>query len=167
MLRRGVGEHAGVVDGWREFDVEVARWRLGEVMVEQLPAAAAQALVDGCASESLGHLAAMEGAGWSEIEPVLARVLDERGLHLPSEDEAMKCVADDGLGQLATGELLFPEETADRLRHLSMKGVNRPAWEDLAVFHHLSLDWEVADDAGLDRDNLRREMVREARELEA
>jgi hypothetical protein len=161
---RPLGEDGRVSDCWRVFDVAVARWRLGELTAERLPTAAMHALSAGCDAPSLGQLAVMEGAGWSEIEPVLARVLDERGRRVPSEQQALKCVADDIVQRMVAGEVA-PEEAADRLRHLSMNALDRPAWHDLATFHHLSLDWEVAERARLDRDGLRAEMLREGREL--
>jgi hypothetical protein len=153
-----------VRDCWQEFDVAVGRWRLGEVRVERLPAAAMQALSSGCEAPSLGHLAAKDGSGWSEVEPLVARVLRERGRAVPGDDEALKCVADDVLRRMAAGDVA-PEEATTRLRHLSAKALDRPGWEDLRAFHHLALDWEAAEDAGFDLDALREEMAREAREL--
>jgi hypothetical protein len=153
-----------VNDPWREFDVAVARWRLGELMAEQLPAIAEQALLTGCSTSSLGQLAAMEGAGWSEVEPLVTRVLEERGRAVPSPEEALKCVADDVAQRMIAGEVP-PEEATDRLRRLSMRAIDDPAWQDLGPFHHLALDWDVAEDAAFDLDGLRGEMLREANEL--
>jgi hypothetical protein len=159
-----VGEDAVVSDCWREFDVAVGRWRLGEVMAERLPSVAMQALSSGCEAPSLGQLAAMDGSGWSEVEPLVARVLHERGRAVPGDDEALKCVADDVLRRMVAGDVAR-EEATKRLRGLSMKALDRPAWEDLGAFHHLALDWEVAEDGGFNLDALREEMAREAREL--
>jgi hypothetical protein len=141
-------------------------------MAERLPAVAVGALSAGCDTPSLGQLAAMDGASWSEVEPLVARVLEERGRVLPSEDKALKCVADDVVRRMVGGEVA-PEEATARLRRLSMKALGDPAWEDLGAFHHLALDWEVADDAreaglrGADLDALRGEMLREGRDLMA
>jgi hypothetical protein len=122
------------------------------------------ALSAGCDAASLGKLAAMDGAGWSEVEPLLVRVLGERGCRVPSDQEALKCVADDVVQRMVAGEIA-PEEATERLGRLSMKALDRPAWEDLGTFHHLSLDWEAAEGARLDVDGLRAEMVREGRAL--
>lgn len=168
--RRAVGEDAVVGGCWREFDVAVGRWRLGEVMAERLPAAAMEALLAGCDAPALAQLAAMDGSGWSEVEPLVARVLEERGRAVPSEDEALKCVADEVVRRMVEGEVA-PEKATARLRRLSMKALDGPAWEDLGAFHHLALDWEVAEDAreaglrGADLDALRAEMLREGRDL--
>jgi hypothetical protein len=153
-----------VSNRWREFDVAVGRWRLGEVIAERLPSAAMEALEAGCDAPSLAQLAAMGGARWSEIEPLVARVLDERGLPAPSEMEALKLVADDVARRMVAGEVA-PEAATTRLRRLSMKALDEPAWEDLRAFHHLALDWEVAGSAHFGLDSLRDEMLREAREL--
>jgi hypothetical protein len=167
-----VGEDAVVSDCWREFDVAVGRWRLGELVAERLPAVALGALSAGCDTPSLGQLAVMESAGWSEVEPLVARVLQERGRAVPSEGEALKYVADDVVRRMVAGEV-SPEEATARLRRLSMKALDDPAWEDLAAFHHLALDWEIAEDAreaglrGADGEGLRGEMMREGRELMA
>jgi hypothetical protein len=155
-----------VSDAWREFDLAVSRWRLGELMAERLPEAVLGALSAGCESTSLPQLAAMEGARWSEVEPLVARVLGERAMSVPSEADALKRVADDVVERMLAGDV-DPADAARRLRHLSMRAINDPAWDDLGVFHHLALDWEVAEDAGLDLDHLRAEMLREGQELMA
>jgi hypothetical protein len=150
---------------WREFDVAVGRWRLGELMAERLPAAAVKALSAGCDSPSLARLAGMDSAGWSEVEPEFARVLEERGWALPDESEALKLVANDAVQRMVAGEVA-PEVATERLRRLSMKALDGPQWEDLGVFHHLALDWEVAEGARLEHQAaLREDMLREGREL--
>ena len=157
-----------MLDGWTRFDVAVARWRLGELMAERLPSAAEDALAAGCDVPSLALLAAMDGAGWSEVEPVLERVLAERGRRLPSHEAAVKDVADDILRRIVSGEDA-PDVGATRLRHLSMKCLDAPAWKDLGAFHHFSLDWEVAEDSveagrrGAALDDLRVDILNEAR----
>jgi hypothetical protein len=153
-----------VSDCWREFDVAVGRWRLGEVMAERLPSAAMEALDAGCDAPSLGQLAGMKRAGWSEVEPVVARVLKERGRAVPSTQEALKSVADDVVRRMVAGEVA-PEGATARLMRLSMKAQDEPAWEDLRAFHHLALEWEVAEAGGTSLDSLREEMLQEGREL--
>jgi hypothetical protein len=139
-------------------------WRLGELRAEELPNAATQAFAAGCDGPSLAQLAAMEGAGWLEVEPLVARVLRDRGLAVPSEAEAVKWVADDVLGRMVVGEVA-PEEAAHRLSWLWQRVADRPADEDLFAFLHLAADWDVAEKVGFDRDALRAEMLREGREL--
>jgi hypothetical protein len=83
---------------------------------------------------------------------------------MPTDQDALKCVADDVVQRMVAGETA-PEEATDRLRNLSMKA-DRSAWKDLGAFHHLALGWEVAEDSQVgDVDELRREMLREAGEL--
>src|SRR3954454_808528 len=107
-------------------------------MAERLPVVAMQALSSGCETPSLGQLAAMDGSGWSEVEPLVARVLHERGRAVPGDDEALKCVADDVLRRMVAGDVA-PEEATKRLRRLSLKALDQPAWEDLDFFQHLAL----------------------------
>ncbi len=142
----------------------VGRWRLHEVMAERLPVAAGEALTVGCDSPSLRVLAGMDGAGWSEVELVLAAVFEERGRELPDEGEALKLVADDVVERMVDGEMT-PEAATVRLRDLSMKVLDGPQWEDLGGFHHLALDWEVAEDVLFDQGRLRADMLCEARDL--
>ena len=163
-IRRRVGQDALVEDFWREFDVAVGRWRLGELRVERLPDAAMHALLAGCETPSLAQLAAMAGSGSSEIERLLARVLKERERRLPSKDDAVKAVADDLVRQMVEGEI-SPEQAVERLLIVSMKALSRPAWKDLGVFHHLALDWEIAEEAPQYLDELRIEILRQGREL--
>lgn len=117
-------------DGWREFDVVVGQWRLGELMADRLPAVATEALSAGCDAASLAQLAAMDGAGWSQVEPLVARVLEERGRTVPSKDQALKSVADDVVRRMVGGEVA-PEDATARLRRLSIKALDDPAWVDL------------------------------------
>jgi hypothetical protein len=135
----------GVVgDCWQDFDAAVGAWRLEERPVEQLPDAAVQALVDGCDTAALARLAGMQGQGWSEIEPVLRQVFEERERELPSQDEAVKLVADAVLRQVVAGDV-DPREALERLRKLKWKAVDRPAFEDLLVFDGLLCDWELVE----------------------
>lgn len=157
-------EDALVEDSWREFDVAVGRWRLGDLMAERLPDAAMHALLAGCETPSLAQLAAMAGSASSEIERLLARVLKERERRLPSKDDAVKAVADDLVRQMVTGEIPT-EQAAERLRILSMKALTRPAWKDLGVFHQLALDCEIAEEAPKDLEELRLEILQQGREL--
>jgi hypothetical protein len=151
-------------DRWQGFDAAVGSWRLGDLEAERLPAAAVEALSAGCESPSLGQLAALEGAGWSEIEPVVTRVLDERGRSLPTPEEAVKLVADDVLRQLAASALA-PEAAADRLRVLAWRVADHPAWEDLAPFVSLAGDWDAVAAGRLDRAAWCEQVVRAGREL--
>lgn len=162
--RRFVGDHVAMSDCWRAFDVAVGMWRLGEMKAERLPEIAVLALESGCDTPSLGELAGMDGSGWSEVETVVARVLGERGRQVPSDAAALKSVADDVLRQIVAHEIAA-ESGAARLRRLSMNELNGPAWRDLGVFHHLALDWEVAEGASADIDALRHEIAHEAQLL--
>ncbi len=153
-----------MTDAWRAFDVAVAGWRLGGLPAERLPAAAMRALEAGCEGASLAQLAAIDGASWSEVEPVVASVLDARGCDLPDEDQARKAVADDLLRRMVAGELP-PEVACDRLRDLSTTGPGPLASDDLGAFDRLAMDWRCAEDLGWDLDPLRGEMLCAAREL--
>jgi hypothetical protein len=151
-------------DCWREFDVAVARWRLGEVEIERLPDAAIDALTGGCDSPSLRLLAAYKGSSWSEIGPVVSRVLDERGQLLPTEDEALKSVADSLLQRL-TAQNLTPEAATLRLNPLAWRAMGRPAEEDLTAFVGLAHVWDDADAGRIDRMALIARINGSAREI--
>jgi hypothetical protein len=160
----GMGEDPQARDCWHQFDVAVARWQLGEIRAEDLPAAALDALTKGGDSPSLARLAGMDWAGWSQVENELKRVLAERGVQLPDRNASLKVLSDDVLSQMTTGECV-PEEGTNRLFRLATVASKSPAFADLATFWHLERDWEVADYAGFDRGWLRSEMVRAAQEL--
>jgi hypothetical protein len=130
-----------VGDCWQDFDVAVGRWRLGKLELEMLPAVALETLGAGCNTPSLVRLAAMDGASWSEVEPILGRVFEERGRPLPSPEEAVASVADDLLRRLVAEEL-DPHGATEKLRRLAWEVVNGPAWPDLEAFVALSDSWE-------------------------
>ena len=134
-----------MIGGWQRFDSAVGAWRLGEFPSEQLPDAAVQALVDGCDASSLSRLAGMQDASWSESEPVLMRVFEERERELPSNDEAVKLVVDGLLRQIVAGET-GPREALERIRKLKWKAVDHPAFQDLLVFDGLLCDWELIEE---------------------
>ena len=69
-----------------------------------MPAVALKALVSGLDSLELAQLAGMQGASWSEIEPVLHRVVSELG-GPPTEQDARLLVADAWLARVANGAL--------------------------------------------------------------
>jgi hypothetical protein len=91
-------------DDWTPFRGAVAEWTLGRRPIEDMPAAALTALERGLNTPSLAHLAAMEHASWSEIVPVLQRVVAELG-GPPSEHDARLLVADAWLARVADDTL--------------------------------------------------------------
>ena len=82
------------------FHVALAEWRLGRKPIEDIPAAALEALVGGTLSPTLAQLAGMDGASWSEITPVAERVVNELGGPSMQRD-AKVLVADAWLGEIA------------------------------------------------------------------
>jgi len=121
-------------------------------------------MLAGCDVPSLGWLAALDGSGWSEIEPVLARVFDERGRVLPTSEEAVKAVADEELRQLVAGQVL-PQAATDRLCKLAHAVIDGPAWQDLEVFASLSFSWDGVEEGRIERDVVAEATVQEAREV--
>jgi hypothetical protein len=71
-------------------------------------------------------------------------VFEERERELPSQDEAVKLVADAVLRQVVAGDV-DPREALERRRKLKRKAVDRPAFEDLLVFDGLLCDWELVE----------------------
>jgi hypothetical protein len=161
-----------VSESWAEFDAAVGDWRLGDLPVGRLPSAAAEALSAGCDTPSLARLAGMEKLGWSEIEPVVARVLEERGQPLPTHDEAVKWAADGVLRRLIAGHMR-PRAAVERLRALAWKAdnpqrepnVSGPAREDLSVFVGLSDEWDALAAGERDRQEVRDRTMHEARKV--
>ncbi len=120
------------------FERAVAEWQLGRRPVEDMPAAATAALLDGLDSPSLAQLAGMEGASWSEIESVLFRVVAETG-GLPAEREAMLLVVDGWLERLANGQEPHPSLDYGLAEILGTLG-GEYEWFRRAIF-----DFEVLD----------------------
>lgn len=120
-------------DFWLDFDAAVAEWQLGTLPAEGLPAVAIDALSAGCDTPSLAQLAGMEHATWSEIEPVVARVLVERRRAVPDKEQAVKAVADSIARQMVGGSI-GPVIGADRLHKLAWRVDGRPAFADLVPF---------------------------------
>lgn len=88
-------------DALERLHTVIAGWQLRRVPVEDLPAAAIEALAHGLDSPALVQLAGMNSASWSELEPVVERVVAE--LDGPADLHAARVlVADAWLGSFAT-----------------------------------------------------------------
>jgi hypothetical protein len=153
-----------VDDCWLGFDEAIAKWQLGELAAEDLPAAAVDALIAGCDSPSLPRLAGMEGSTWSEIQPLARQVLKERGRAMPDKEAAIRAVAN-GVARRITAGTAVPEDAARKLNDLAWLVNGRPAHDDLWPFAGLwaSLDVVAAGHATIEQ--LRVEIVEAARAL--
>jgi hypothetical protein len=85
---------------WREFDLAVCRWIVKELPPDELPDAAAAALMAECKTQALIRLAGMDQATWSEFPPVVAKIFEERGCAVPTFGQAITTLADDLLHQI-------------------------------------------------------------------
>jgi hypothetical protein len=155
---------AWVTGDWQDFDVAIARWKLGELAAEEIPAAAVEALSVGCDTPSLGLLAAMDGSGWSEIESVVDRVLADRGRSAPTGKDAVKVIADALLQELVS-ERVDPEAATERLRRLAWKTDDGHPLTDLLPFAALSDNWERSEAGEFDRAEVREVTLDNARRL--
>ncbi|MDA0184782.1 hypothetical protein OJ997_31055 [Solirubrobacter phytolaccae] len=91
-------------DPYERLQTALAGWRLERVPVEELPAAATEALIDGFDPPTVIALAAMEGASWSELRPVAEPVVAELGGPLDLQ-AARVLVADAWLHDVADGRV--------------------------------------------------------------
>jgi len=150
-----------VADCWLSFDEAIAAWRLGEISLEYLPAAAVDAMTAGGDSASLLRLAGMEDATWSEIEPLALRVLADRGRSLPDQEEAVRAVANGIARRIVSGDAV-PEEAARRLNLLAWLVEGRPAHDDLWPFAGLWSSLEAVETGQVSIGQLRAAIVKEA-----
>lgn len=152
-------------DTWAIFDLATARWVRDELAADELPAAAVAALTAGADGDALRLLAAMDGSGWSEIEPVFQQVFAERGRPLPTRRQATVTVASDVLQEVAA-ERLNARDGTNRLRVLAWDiDDSEQGWKDLEPFISLSFDWDSADEGRIDPETVRTVTVETAREL--
>jgi hypothetical protein len=151
-------------DSWFSFDEAIAEWQLGERPIEELLAAAVQALAAGADLPSLAQLAGMDGCSWSEIEPLVRRVLAERRKPLPDREHALRTFPNAITRRIVTGEIV-PEQGARRLNLLAWQLNGRPGHEDLWPFatHYVTLDLIDAGHATIEQ--LRREIINDAQAL--
>lgn len=78
---------------------------------------------------------------------------------------ALKQQADELLERMVDGELC-PEEATQCLSALADDVDGACVWPDLCGFHHLAIDWDLADrDGGADCDALRAQMLAEAERI--
>jgi hypothetical protein len=89
----------------------------------------------------------------------VVHVLSERGKTIPTQNVALSRVANDVIRRMVSGEM-DAETALRRLSDLSTRALDAPLWEHLGTFHHLQLDWDVAEKVGFDRATLLEEARR-------
>jgi hypothetical protein len=127
-------------DEWMPFRRAVAECKLGRRPIEDMPTAALAALVAGLDGLALAQLAGMQGASWSEIEPVLDRAVSDMGGPL-TEQDAKVLVADGWLARIADG-------TVDPGADADYALAEEVLWDlggDYDWFRHAIYDLELLD----------------------
>lgn len=99
-----------------ELRLVVARWKLGHLRAEELPAIAVRALEGGFESAALSELALMRQPTLRDAEPILREALRDLGIAEPDRDAAGMWLARRYAKQIDAGELT-PYEGARRIWH--------------------------------------------------
>jgi hypothetical protein len=135
------------MEGTRQTEPRLllAQWEREELAPEDVPLIASAALQHGCQSGAVAVLAGSSGESRRAVEDLLAPVLRDLGLQRPSQDEAMKLVADDVAGRIVSGEV-EPERGARLLWRIANErgDFQEPMWSQLRVF--VGLASELEDD---------------------
>ena len=123
-----------------DLELILARWVLGDIAPENVPALATDALVDGCGASSVAVLAGLSRPTGSEIEEQLPALLRELGVTLPSERDAVK-VAVDGLArEIVSGTVPPAAGAAGMASYVRTFQDDDTIWDQLAVFYGLAIE---------------------------
>lgn len=145
-----------------EMEVLLAQWRRDELAPKRVPAIAEQALDRGCRSDAVAVLAGASGESRRSIDDLLAPVLREAGLEMPSEDEALKIIIDDVASKILANDV-EPIDGARRIWAIaSERGFEEPVWSQVRPFVGLASEWE---DHSEDRLHYESEIADEAKAM--
>lgn len=143
------------------FDRLAARYVLGRLRSEDVPALAMAALENGCPSDTVAVLAGMDQPTWRDMDALIIALVHEVGRSLPSHSDADKILTDEQ-AELIVGGQVSPVAGAWEIWQLGDCPADRARWIDVRPFIGLASE---ADASGIDLDELNRQIVREARAL--
>jgi hypothetical protein len=118
-----------------------AKWQLGFIMPEQVPAAATAMLHAGIEGDSLAVLAGLVNPSRLEVEPLIGRFLVEVGSVRITDADARWLLVRAGVEAIAAGTLA-PRTGADQIAFLC-RDLGMP--ELLRYFVYLSADYDPDD----------------------
>jgi hypothetical protein len=130
------------------WNLNAARWVVGQLPPEELPDLATEALAAGADSTSLALLAGLSRPTRAEAGPLFEKVLAESGVRVPGFREAVLLLARHVAQQILTGDV-GPDAGAKRLVQLAHELDDPPP--ELSVF--LGPESEISDFGDLMRIN--------------
>jgi hypothetical protein len=145
-----------------ELRAALARWDLGLLAPESVPALAVAALGRGCAVPEIAVLAGLRAPLRADIEDELPDLLRRVGWSRPTREEAIKTVADDIATQIVDGAVAATDGAHDLWQLANLTGFGGPIWTQLSLFVGLASEW---DDHKAQRPTLETAIVDAARQL--
>jgi hypothetical protein len=147
---------------FRVIKMELSRiaemYALGKVPIDDLPAAAIEALEAGLDSPTLRQLAGADGADAETIRNLFSKSLGELGIPIPSPSEAGLAFARHIAGEIVRG-VLAPYDGAKQIWHIYTRF---PELGRLRIFVGMASEYE---DDETHRENYSRSIVEESRKL--
>jgi hypothetical protein len=144
------------------FDEVIARWVLGDLYPEDVPAVATDALVRGCEASEVAVLAGLRRPSRVEVEDELSALLRRLGMGRPGPRRALKTVVDACAQRMVDGRV-SPVAGARTLWSWAMEFHREDhVFEQLAIFVGLASEW---DDDEPRRAAYEADMLEEARAL--
>jgi hypothetical protein len=125
-----------------DLELILARWVLGELAPEDVPALATDALVRGCESTAIAVLAGLRRPTRLEVEDELPAVLRAVGRYLPPWWRAVEVCVNVWAHEIATGRLPPYDGAEQILSACRSWSVEHEVRDQLAELEGLVFEWE-------------------------
>jgi hypothetical protein len=124
-----------------DWAVLLARWKLGDLAPEQVPAIALRALEDGSEMTEICVLAGLTSPTRRDVDDEIPLLLQELGTARPTRPQAAKILADEVLRKIVKGEV-DAYGGARVLWSYSNDFEDLGVWEQLRPFVGAASEWE-------------------------
>jgi len=145
-----------------ELREPLARWDLGLVAPESVPALATAALQRGCTTPEIAVLGGLRDLLRADIEDELRDLLRRVGWSRPTREEAIKTIADDVATQIVEVAVAVSDGAHELWQFANLAGFGGPLWTQLSPFVGLASE---RDDHEPQRPALETAIVDAARQL--
>ena len=141
------------------LELVLAMWVLDELHPEDVPVLATEALVQGCKSEAVAVLAGLHKPTGADVLDEIPALLQELGVALPGESEALKVYVDAVASDIVNGAVT-PSTGAMQIRAVYYKAGDE-YWEQFAEFYGCAVEYEELNRPTLELDSETRATARD------
>jgi hypothetical protein len=124
------------------LELVLARWELNDLVPEDVPEVAANAIAQGCEASELAVLALLHRPTQADVEDELGGLLDRLAVRRPSSREAARLVVGSYAQQMVDGSIAPYAGSLKLWRLANDLHKDKVVFEQLAIFVGLASEWE-------------------------